>query len=1059
MFDSVLRDELGGGRNLDALMGKARASEALKKFPVTVETVNEIIVMHPNFALAQAEKARTLMMITDWEQFIEVVQRVLASDERNFFALQAYIFYLLAQDGNIELGCEKLKFLNGTLEKNEPNNADVFFKCAQLFSRISGRDPDILKVTLSMIDKALKIRPLEADFAIEKAYHFLMMGDVQGAFNQYQEAAALDESKIDPLTGMIQCRLLQGMIDDAEQQIEFVNEIQVSVGKTPEMAFLEAMLNCRRPNMDAETKISSVIRYLDESLKLQIAQTKALNQDYSFYIKLNPDFLLSLSKEYFQFLNLDLGKKVEVVPEYVRKGNRLLEIIKKQIPGLLPAHLLLAKGKLGAGDAEAALKHIERVLEINPRHEEANVLYALISFKNGNVRNAKNALEEAVANNFQIRENPYFLMIKGEIELQSQDNEAALATLEAAYSLPIVKTGKPGRGKKADPKVASQMLSFTDKERCKLHVLLAKAYIVNGRVTDAKNVMDEAIKNFSGTAEEGTVLMTNAELSVASGDIKKALSILKAVDKTSQYFVDAKKLMAEIYLTNLLDRRHYAQCYMELIEANPTYENYKLLGDAFMAVQEPEDAGEAYKQALQLNPSDSDLIRKIGNALIATHDYNQAMAFYEQLLQDQPERLDLKLDMGKLCIQLNKFDRADKFLRMDVFGDEYGAGTLQALKTNVEGLLSIAKLHQKRAGKSNNPNPAMREAYQKAISMQGNVIEATKQVGGNADEERRVLSDINYELGKYLSTYEKNYELALQYFESAFKYNQASEKILSSMADIHMKQGDLEGAEMRTIQVLKLNPYNQSACFMIADLMMIKGEPIKAIKQYLRVLEYKSGDFTLVSKLIELMYRTGKLTEANEILEKIQKQCPNPNDSGLCYCKGLYQKYSRNPQEALKEFFKAKRGSQFAEDSIIQMVDLYLNPDQDVMFSTIGEGGVKQVDAENLRAADNLIKEMKSRGSGLKGSISETYVLMFQKGKMDAANKRLVDLLSKSPNYVPALVAQALTKLMNGKKDDAKKLLIMTTKEVFSFEYSEDLEKGWLMLADMLIQVIVVVKR
>jgi len=277
-----LRDELGGGRNLDALLGKVKASEKLKKFPVTIDAINEIIVMHPSFTLAHAEKAKVLMMITDWEQFLEVTQKALAQDDRNIFALQAYVFYLLAQDGNLELGLEKLKFLYGTLDKLEPNNPELFYKCAQLFSRISGRDPDILKVTLSMIDKALKIKPLEADFAVEKAYHFLMMGDTQGAVNQYQEAASLDEGKIEPLTGMIQCRLLQGMVDDAEQQIEFVNEIQISVGKTPEMAFLEAMLNTRRPSLDAETKISTVIRYLDEALKLQIAQTKALNQDYDF---------------------------------------------------------------------------------------------------------------------------------------------------------------------------------------------------------------------------------------------------------------------------------------------------------------------------------------------------------------------------------------------------------------------------------------------------------------------------------------------------------------------------------------------------------------------------------------------------------------------------------------------------------------------------------------------------------------------------------------------------------------------------------------------------------
>lgn len=239
---------------------------------------------------------------------------------------------------------------------------------------------------------------------------------------------------------------------------------------------------------------------------------------------------------------------------------------------------------------------------------------------------------------------------------------------------------------------------------------------------------------------------------------------------------------------------------------------------------------------------------------------------------------------------------------------------------------------------------------------------------------------------------------------------------------------------------------------MISDLMMIKNEAQKAIRQFLRVIEYRSSDYGLLARLIDLLFRTGKLGEAKEILEKIQKQCPNPNDPGLCYCKGLYQKYSRNPQEALKEFFKGKRGSQYAEESIIQMVDLYLNPDQDVMFSTIGEGGVKQVEGENLRAADNLIKEMKNRGAGTKGLVSECYVLMFQKGKLDLATKKLQDILSKSPENVPAIVALALARFIQGKKDEAKKLLVSTTKRTFSFEYSEDLEKSWLMLADALIQ-------
>jgi tetratricopeptide repeat protein 21B len=86
------------------------------------------------------------------------------------------------------------------------------------------------------------------------------------------------------------------MIDDAAQQIEFVNEVQVSVGRTPEIAFLEAMLQARKPETDLNTKVTQTLKTLDECLRLHISQTKALNPGFEFYIRLNPDFLLSMSK-------------------------------------------------------------------------------------------------------------------------------------------------------------------------------------------------------------------------------------------------------------------------------------------------------------------------------------------------------------------------------------------------------------------------------------------------------------------------------------------------------------------------------------------------------------------------------------------------------------------------------------------------------------------------------------------------------------------------------------------------------------------------------------------
>lgn len=48
---------------------------------------------------------------------------------------------------------------------------------------------------------------------------------------------------------MIECKLLQDEIDDAENQLEFVNVMQQTVGRTPRIAYLEALLTIKKPNL------------------------------------------------------------------------------------------------------------------------------------------------------------------------------------------------------------------------------------------------------------------------------------------------------------------------------------------------------------------------------------------------------------------------------------------------------------------------------------------------------------------------------------------------------------------------------------------------------------------------------------------------------------------------------------------------------------------------------------------------------------------------------------------------------------------------------------------
>lgn len=68
--------------------------------------------------------------------------------------------------------------------------------------------------------------------------------------------------------------------------------------------------------------------------------------------------------------------------------------------------------------------------------------------------------------------------------------------------------------------------------------------------------MQDALIEFEGSAEIELVLLADAELSLARGDVTNSLSVLKSVPATSPLYFRARKQMADIYLNEQHDRIH-----------------------------------------------------------------------------------------------------------------------------------------------------------------------------------------------------------------------------------------------------------------------------------------------------------------------------------------------------------------------------------------------------------------------------------------------------------------------------------------------------------------------
>ena len=73
--------------------------------------------------------------------------------------------------------------------------------------------------------------------------------------------------------------------------------------------------------------------------------------------------------------------------------------------------------------------------------------------------------------------------------------------------------------------------------------------------------MQDAINEFKGTSEETRVSVANVDLLLSRNDIETALVLLKKIEPSQPYYVEAREKMANIYLNFRKDKRLYISTY------------------------------------------------------------------------------------------------------------------------------------------------------------------------------------------------------------------------------------------------------------------------------------------------------------------------------------------------------------------------------------------------------------------------------------------------------------------------------------------------------------------
>ncbi|XP_074140493.1 tetratricopeptide repeat protein 21A isoform X6 [Sminthopsis crassicaudata] len=1038
-FDQGIRDT----KDVLGLMGKANYFMMQQNYSGALEVVNQITVTYFNFIPAFILKMRLFLAQQDWEQTVETGNRILEKDENNIDARQVLAVHEFAREGDISEAINHVRNLIKALETKEPQNPSLHLKKVIVISRLCGKHQLILQQIYSFIERTFISAPSDAQFANELGYQLILQEKVKEATLWYTEAMKLDESSMSALIGIIWCQILEGNLEEAEQQLEFLKEVQQSLGKSEVLTFLQALLASKKHKSE---QVATAL--LKEAAELHFSNMQGLPLSIEYFEKLNPTFLVNIVKEYLFFCPKQPRSPGQIISPLLKQAAVILNPVVKVAPALIDPLYLMAQVKYLSGELENAQSTLQRCLELDPTSADVHLLMAQIYLSQGNFTMCSHSLELGVSHNFQVRDHPLYHFIKARALNKSGDYPEAIKTLKMIMKLP---TMKKGENKK------SRSSGIQPSERVSILLELADALRLNGELHEATKIMQDAINEFSGTPEEIRITIANVDLALSKGNVEMALGMLRNITPKQPYYTEAKEKMAHIYLHTRKDIRLYISCYRELCEHLPGPHTSLLLGDAFMNIQEPEKALEVYDEAYRKNPHDASLVSRIGQAYVKTHQYNKAINYYEAAQKISGQDF-LCCDLAELLLKLKKFNKAEKVLKQAL--DHDFVNDIPSMMNDVKCLLLLAKVYK------NHKREEVMKTLNKALDIQSRIL---KRVPLEQPEmlpsQKQLAASICAQFGEqHLS--ERDYVKAVKAYKDALTYSPIDNKVTLELAQLYLLQGDLDACEHHCSILLQSDQSHETACVMMADLMFRKQKYENAIDLYRQVLEKAPDNFSVLNKLIDLLRRSGKLEDAPAFFELSKKVSSRiPLEPGFNYCKGIYCWHVGQPNEALKYLNKARKDSDWGQSATYNMVQICLNPDNEIMggealetlaMENSSSTEKKESEQHGVRTAEKLLREFyphnKEGQDQLKMLQSYCLLATKEKANVETALGAFIEIAQLEKESVPALLAMAQAYMILKQIPKARTQLKRLAKAPWALADAEDLEKSWILLADIYCQ-------
>jgi tetratricopeptide (TPR) repeat protein len=352
---------------------------------------------------------------------------------------------------------------------------------------------------------------------------------------------------------------------------------------------------------------------------------------------------------------------------------------------------------------------------------------------------------------------------------------------------------------------------------------------------------------------------------------------------------------------------------------SPSPTLYDLLGDAYTQTHDYPKAEDAYRKAVDLDPSELSHLKGLGQTLLSEEKYPEALSAYQKLADLLPDNPDTYLRIAQIYRELHQLDKAEENL---LKARQYNPG-------NLEILYNEAMIYESQG------------RYEDAIRVLSDAVTGVK--AQSAPSRRRSLAILYQQLGMLYRDVQ-NYQAAIYTFqELGHLGDEEDHRARLLIMDTYRLAKDLPKALQAGREALAKYPDDSAIRASQALLLGENQQTDDAVKMLENDLKGTSADREAYLNLSQVYEQGHRYQEAEQAARKAESFAADPHDNEMAWLLlgAVYEKQ--------KQFDKA-------EDEFKKVLDV--NPKNAQVLNYYGymmaDRGVRLDEAHDLiqRAVD-----------------------------------------------------------------------------------------------------------